>query len=188
MTAIVVIPTKSQEQQFLCLFPPVAELVRPSLLQFKLKSQLSRQSHLVPPTPLSLCSAINEPVIHWCTSKIEDNLYMEMCEVEVQVLDPTAKSNMVRRYYIEAAKYALRISAGNFERQNAKYKPVFEIHYNDFTPRLRAELKSLLKSSPSTLASIVENAVFCIFKARHKLIFYDYIENERLKWRFTSAN
>ena len=88
------------------------------------------------------------------------------------------------RYYIEAAKYAGRISAGNFDGQNAKYKPVFKIHYNDFTLRLQSELQTLLKESPSTLRRVVQDAAFRIFKARHKLIFYQYIEYEGLNWRF----
>jgi hypothetical protein len=87
-----------------------------------------------------------------------------------------------------AAKYAGRISSENFYAANAKYKPVFEIHYKDFTPRLQEELLQLLKDSPTTLASVVQNAVFRIFKARHKMIFYDYIENDGLNWRFVAAD
>jgi hypothetical protein len=104
------------------------------------------------------------------------------------ILSKKANGGKVNYYYLEAAKYAGRISACSFDddRVNAKYKPVFQIHYNDFTARLQAELQSLLKDSPSTLASVVQNAVFRIFKARHKLIFYDYIENEGLNWRFVA--
>jgi hypothetical protein len=105
-----------------------------------------------------------------------------------RILSKKTNGGKVNYYYLEAAKYAYRISAGNFDGANTKYKPVFQIHHNDFTSRLQAELHSLLKDSPSTLASVVENAVFRIFRVRHKLIFYDYIENEGLNWRFVAAD
>jgi hypothetical protein len=122
---------------------------------------------------------------HWLPSYIEDVLYLEMCETEIQ--DPQGSNgDKIRRYYIEAAKYAGRISAGDFDGANAKYKPVFEIHYKDFTSRLQAEILLLMKESPNTLRRVVQNAVFCIFKAKHKRIFYDYIENDGLNWSFVA--
>ena len=140
---------------------------------------------------LSSYQAVNEQVTHWASSYIADELFIEMCEGGPIVDDPGILSNKangrkINYYYLEAAKYAGRISAGNFDGENAKYKPVFQIHYNDFTPRLQAELQSLLKDSPSTLACIVENAVFRIFEARHKRIFFEYIQSEGLNWRFVS--
>jgi hypothetical protein len=180
-------PTKKpqQEQPFLCLFPPVAKLVRPSLLRFKLRSQLTRQSHIVQPAPISSTQAINGLVTHWLPSYIADQLFIEMCEAETD--DPGGiDGEKISKYYIEAAKYAGRISAGNFEGENAKYKPVFEIHYKDFTPRLQEELQLLLKDSPDTLRRVVQNAVFHIFRARHKRIFFGYIQSEGLNWRFVA--
>jgi hypothetical protein len=117
-------------------------------------------------------------------SNIEDNLFIEMSETELE--DPKNPGCKIRRYYLEAAKYAGRISAGNFEGQNARYKPTFEIHYKDFSSRLQHELQSLREDSPATLADVVQNSVFRIFKARHKMIFYDYIEHEGLNWRFVA--
>jgi hypothetical protein len=146
-------PTKKpqQEQPFLCLFPPVAKLVRPSLTRFKLRSQLIRQSHIVPSTPTSSYQAINGLVTHWLPSYIADQLFIEMCQAGID--DPKGiDGEKISNYYIEAAKYAGRISAGNFEGENVKYKPVFDIHYNGFTPRLQEELQLLLKDSPTTLA------------------------------------
>ena len=136
----------------------------------------------VPVVPLNSYEAINGREKHWLPSFIADELYLQMCETEVE--DPQC-GGKISKYYIEGAKYAGRISAGNFDGENAKHKPVFEIHYNDFTPRLQDELL-LLKKSPNTLSRVVQNAVFRIFKARHKLVFYDYIENEGLNWRFVS--
>ena len=89
----------------------------------------------------------------WLPSYIEDSLYIEMCETEIEEPQNDEK---ISRYYLEAAKYAGRISAGNFNGKNAKYKPVFEIHYNGVTPRLQGELLLLLKESPSTLKRIVQ--------------------------------
>jgi hypothetical protein len=133
--------------------------------------------------------AVDEQAAHWASSYIEDILFVEMCERGTIVDDPgilSTKTNggKINYYYLEAAKYTGRISAGNFDGPNAKHKPIFEIHYNDFTPRLQAELQALLKDSPTTLARVVQDAVFRIFKARHKRIFFEYIQSEGLNWRF----
>jgi len=154
-----------------CLFPPVADFISNSDLRIKLENQFTKQSQLVPPVPLSIEGVINGKVTHWLPSYIEDKLYLEMCETEI--VDPNNLHEKISRYYLEAAKYAGRTSAGNFDFDgvNAKYKPVFEIHYNDFTTRLQAELQQLLKDSPSSLRRVIQNAVFRIFKARHKMIF-----------------
>jgi hypothetical protein len=132
--------------------------------------------------------AVNEQATHWTSSYIEDILFIEMCERGPIVDDPGILSmkagGKINYYYLGAAKYAGRISAGNFDGPNAKHKPIFEIRYNDFTPRLKAELQALLKDSPTTLARVVQDAVFRIFKARHKRIFFEYIQSEGLNWRF----
>ena len=48
----------------------------------------------------------------------------------------------------------------------------------DFTPRLIAELDELYKTDKESLDRVVKEAVFRIFKARHKMIFYQYIQGE----------
>jgi hypothetical protein len=52
--------------------------------------------------------------------------------------------------------------------------------------RIVAVVASLLKDSPSTLRRIVKNAIFSIFRARHKRIFFEYIQSEGLNWRFVT--
>jgi hypothetical protein len=191
MTALVTTPVKSQEQPSFCLFPPVANSVSHSLLQLKLRMQLNRQSHLVPPAPITSEQALKGLVTQWTSNYIADLLFMEMCEYgpivdEPGILSKKANGGKINYFYLEAARYAGRISVGNFDGANAKYKPVFEIHYKHFTTRLQEELQALLKDSPGTLANVVQNAVFHIFRARHKRIFYDYIQNEGLNWRFVA--
>lgn len=150
---------------------------------------VSDNNSKVPLVPLTSADAINGTREHWLPRYTVDELFLEMCERGAIVDDPgilSSKANggKINYYYLQAAKYAFRISAGNFDGENARHKPVFEIHYKDFTPRLQDELLLLMKQSPSTLMRVVENAVFRIFKARHTLIFYQYIENEGLNWRF----
>jgi hypothetical protein len=121
----------------------------------------------------------------WTTEYLIDQLYIEMCEVQkVQANDPSRGPQ--KEYYIKAGRYAGRVSLhNNFEaKENKKYKPVFEINPCDFSPRVQAELKSLLKTSPDTLRRVVQGAVSRIFKARHKMIFYQYIENEGVNRSF----
>lgn len=125
----------------------------------------------------------NVRAIHWLRSYIEDQLYLQMCESK---RTPTAyvgtkNERQVNCYYFEAAKYAGRISAGDFSGENTKYRPIFRLNLQDFSARLKVELAKLPKE---TIQRIVTEAVFRIFRARHKMIFYQYIEDERLRWKF----
>jgi hypothetical protein len=67
------------------------------------------------------------------------------------------KEEKINKYYAEAATYAGRSSAG----KNAKYKPIFQLDPNDFSPELRAELVKLLKTSKESLLRLV----MCIYIA-----------------------
>src|ERR671931_73916 len=108
-----------------CLFQPVADFISKTDLYTKLKDQFTKQNQLVPSVPLSIEEAIYGPISHWLPSHIEDILYIEMCEAEID--DPQGYTReKTSKYYIEAAKYAGRISAGNFDGANAKHKPIFE--------------------------------------------------------------
>ena len=113
----------------------------------------------------------------WLTSYVIDQSHEQMCEGPL--IDH--KCNYGCKYlhpenfhYIEAAHYATRISSGNFEGKNKKYKPRFIINAINFTPKLKQELKTA--ATEKALHRIVTEAVFRIFKARHKRIFYEYIE------------
>ena len=85
------------------------------------------------------------------------------------------------KYYAEAATYAGRVSAGDFSGKNAKYRSVFTLYLEDFSPRLKAELAQLPKE---TVHRVVTEAVFRIFMARHRMIFHQHIENENFRWVF----
>ena len=118
----------------------------------------------------------------WLRSYIEDKLYIQMCEKEVE--DPQGKyGEKISKYHLEAAKYAGRISAGDFS-QLGMNGPTFLLDSKDFTPRLTAELAELYKTDQESLDRVVKEAVFRIFKARHKIIFYQYIQGSSFEWRF----
>ena len=89
----------------------------------------------------------------------------------------------MNKYYIRAIDYARRISLGDFSGENAKYKPVFEIDFEDFSPRLRTQLLSAKES----LDIIITEALFRLFRARHKMVFYDHIQPGRLRWRINGV-
>jgi len=123
---------------------------------------------------------------HWSQSYIEDQLYLQMCEskeilTRKQLLTGEVYYENLNQYYTKAATYASRISAGDFSGKNAKYKPVFRLNLEDFSPQLKAELSELPKER---IHEIVTIAVFRLFKARHRMIFYQHIETEGLRWRF----
>ena len=99
-----------------------------------------------------------------------------MCEKEIE--DPQGKyGEKISKYHLEAAKYAGRISAGDFSQLGTN-GPTFLLDSKDFTPRLIAELDELYKTDKESLDRVVKEAVFRIFKARHKMIFYQYIQGE----------
>lgn len=121
-----------------------------------------------------------------CSSAyISDRLYLEMCRTgrKAVIHKGTDKEEKVNWYYAEAAAYARRASAGNFEGKNAKYKPEFHLH-SYFSHKLRTNLRERLKTSKESLHKVVEDAVFMILRARHPMIFYQHIEAEGLRWRF----
>jgi hypothetical protein len=125
----------------------------------------------------------NTNEVHWSTSSIEDQLYLQMCECRktVEVKDEQNSYTQLNRYYYQADVYAARRSIGNFEGKNSKYRPIFYLHLEDFSPRLKAELVALPVES---ITRILTEAVFRIFRARRKMVFYQYIENEPLRWKF----
>ena len=125
----------------------------------------------------------NTQEVHWLPSFIVDQLYLQMCECD-KTVEVKARKNSYKelnRYYYQINKYAGLRSVGNFEGKNAKYKPIFYLHLEDFSDRLKAELVALPIESVNR---IVTEAVFRIFRARRKMAFYQYIENEPLRWEF----
>jgi hypothetical protein len=128
----------------------------------------------------------NDEAIHWLPSHIVDELYLQMCEskeitITKELLTGEIYCGSQNKYYTEAATYVGRISAGDFSGKNAKWRPVFRLYLEDFSPRLKAELAELPKE---TVHRIVTEAVFRIFRDRHRMIFHQHIENDRLRWEF----
>jgi hypothetical protein len=126
----------------------------------------------------------------WVTSYIIDQLFIQMCDgplvdhkCNITFKYPKCKYLYLQQisfHYIEVDNYARRISSGNFEGKNAKHKPIFIVNPINFTPKLKEELR--IAAAEKTLPDIITEAVFRIFKARHKRIFYEYIEPHKLNW------
>ena len=146
------------------------------------EEDLQTNSH--PPT-LNSHDMVYSREEHWLLIYLADQLYLRMCEEEIE--DPQGKyGERISKYYLEAAKYAGRISAGDFSNSNTS-GPTFELDLKDFSPRLTAELVGLYKTEKESLDRVVREAVFRIFKARHKMIFYQYIQGSRFQWRFVES-
>jgi hypothetical protein len=143
---------------------------------------MNEEKVFVPPAFLA-DGKFNAREVHWLSGFIEDQLYLQMCECEKTVEVKATKNSyqQLNRYYYQADKYAGLRSIGNFEGKNAKYMPIFHLHLEDFSARLKAELATLPIESVNR---IVTEAVFRIFKARRKMAFYQYIQNEPLRWEF----
>jgi len=124
--------------------------------------------------------------VEWTSAYISDRLYLEMCSTNKLAVIYQGQDNeqKINWYYEEAATYARRASVGNFNGKNAKYKPIFHLDSKDFSPELRANLVERLNTSKESLHRVIEDAVFMIFRARHRMIFYQHIEAEGLRWEF----
>jgi hypothetical protein len=148
----------------------------------------------VPPVPLNSHDIACSKEEYWLPSYTADQLYKEMCEIEIE--DSQGEyGEKISKYYLQAARCAGRISAGDFSQSchdsggcdgdsNTASGPIFLLKIKDFTPRLTAELAELYKTDKESLDRVVKEAVFRIFKARHKMIFYQYIQGSRFQWRF----
>ncbi len=143
---------------------------------------MNEEKVFVPPAFLADWK-FNAKEVHWLSSFIEDQLYLQMCECQKTVEVKATKNSyrQLNRYFYQADKYAGLRSIGNFEGKNAKYKPIFHLHLEDFSARLKAELATLPIESVNR---IVTEAVFRIFRSRRKMAFYQYIRNEPLRWEF----
>jgi hypothetical protein len=124
--------------------------------------------------------AINKKDV-WSSSYTADQIFLEICERGPMIEDPRDSTKKINKYYLEAAKYAGRISAGDFSDPKTE-KPVFKLDSNNFSPRLQTHL--LESKKDGMLNDIVKDAAFKLFRARHKMIFYDHIEPKKFRWEF----
>ncbi len=136
-----------------------------------------------------LTTTITATTDYYTSSAIADMLFLEMCD-RGPLVGHTCDSNSaceygvhMNKYYIRALDYARRISLGDFSDKNAKYKPVFELDFEDFSP----ELKVQILGAKESLNIIVREAVFRLFRARHKMVFYDRIQSDKLRWRMNGV-
>ncbi|MGB6673945.1 MAG: hypothetical protein WBE34_16055 [Candidatus Nitrosopolaris sp.] len=119
----------------------------------------------------------------WLSSYTIEELYLQMCEgPQVEHSCDSGCKYVVRMsfHYVEVDNYARRASSGNFEGKNAKHKPRVIINAVNFTPELKQELRTA--GERTSLHRTVTETVFRIFKARHKLIFFEHIEANKLRW------
>jgi hypothetical protein len=156
--------------------------------QEDLQTNSTNKDNRLPPVPLSSRDLAYSKEEYWLPSYIEDQLYLEMCEKEIEY--PSKYAEKMSKYYLQAAKYAGRISAGNFSQSchggdsNTASEPIFSLELKDFSPRLTTELAELYNTDKNLLDRVVTEAVFRIFKARHTMIFYQYIQCSEFRWRF----
>ena len=72
----------------------------------------------------------------WLTSYVIDQSHEQMCEgplIEHKCNYGCKYLHPENFHYIEAAHYTIRISSGNFEGKNAKYKPRFIVNAVNLT-------------------------------------------------------
>jgi hypothetical protein len=124
----------------------------------------------------------------WSSSYVADQLFIEMCERGPMIDNPASSDRFaqINKYYLQAAKYAGRISAGDFSNPGIP-KPIFELDVADFSPALRSYLLLAKKDGGTMLNDIVKEAAFKLFRARHKMIFYEYIESQKFGWEFVNS-
>lgn len=100
------------------------------------------------------------------------------------IYEGTDKEHEINWYYAEAATYARRMSYGDFKGKKVKFKPLFHLDLDTFSPELKAALAERARTSKESIYKVVEDGVFKLLRARHEMIFYEHIENEPLRWGF----
>jgi hypothetical protein len=129
---------------------------------------------------------INKEHLNWLPSYIADKLFLEMCESTrtIKVLENTHQEQEINWYYAEADRYTRLMAFGNFEGKNKKLKPIFRLDCKDFSAELKDALKDRLKTSKGSLHRVIQEGVFKLIRARHKMMFYEHVEPEPLRWVF----
>lgn len=106
----------------------------------------------------------------WTSSAIADRLYLEMCQY-----DETAHD---RKYYVQALKYATRRA---MVKHPSEFTDVVTLYIQNFSGELREQIINLCTDS-QTINEIVTTAVYKIIKSRVPQVYYEYLQNEPLRW------
>jgi hypothetical protein len=136
---------------------------------------------IITDTTANTTSNTNTNNEYWLTSKVEDELYIEMCEKEISNPNSSIYGDTIKKYYLQCAKYAGRVSAGDFSDKNIP-RPIIEITLSDFTPRLVTELATLRKEDMPTFKRVVHYALSRIFRYNHRMIYHEHIEPNGISW------
>ncbi len=106
----------------------------------------------------------------WTSSANADRLYLEMCRY-----DETAHE---RKYYVQALKYATRRTMVNHP---SEFTDVVILYIQNFSAELREQIINLCTDSQS-INDVVTTAVYKIIKSRAAQVYYEYLQNEPLRW------
>ena len=106
----------------------------------------------------------------WTSSAIADRLYLEICRY-----DETAHD---RKYYVQALKYATRRA---MVKHLSEFTDVITLYIQNFSIELREQIINLCTDLQS-INDVVTTAVYKIIKSRAAQVYYEYLQNEPLRW------
>lgn len=106
----------------------------------------------------------------WTSSAIADRLYLEMCRYDEIAGD--------RKYYVQALKYANRRA---IVKHPSDFTDVIMLYIQNFSAELREQIIKLCTDTES-LNEVVTIVVHKIIKTRAAHIYYEYLQNEPLRW------
>jgi hypothetical protein len=137
----------------------------------------------------------NESQEKWTTEAVVDELAYRLCTFKIAAVACTL--NIDKKNYDQYNKNGNEIYVSNKYIKQAErliYKipiwipaPEFLISLSDLTPRLRAELKQLLKAkSYKTVNYIIQHALAVVFECVNERYFHLSIGMGQIRWKLVS--
>lgn len=108
----------------------------------------------------------------WTSSAVADRLYLEMC------LHDDNGQNNDHKYSTQAIRYASRRA---IVKQRREFTDVIRVYIRNFSAPLNEQILKL-SSDLESINEVITNAVFKIMKSMAPQIYYEFIQNEPLRW------
>ena len=115
----------------------------------------------------------------WTSSAIADRLYIEMCRH-----DEEEKHSTSNKYSVKAIRYASRRAV---VKHIQDFTDVILLYIENFSPPLKQQILNLC-SDLESINTVVTSAVFRIIKSKSEQVFYEYIQNEPLRWSLLNGD
>src|SRR5690242_6309630 len=113
----------------------------------------------------------------WTLSAISDKLYLEMCMHDEEHKDQIG-------YSTQAVRYANRRAIVKDQRD---FTDIFLVYIDTLSSPLKKQILKLCHELDS-INEVITSTVFKIIKSRIPHLYYEYIQNEPLRWKILDSD